>query len=41
MTESVTSVAMIDKTSSGLNLCSHKKSLPFALILYRLYVKTY
>jgi len=31
-------VAMIDKTSSGFNLCHHKKySLPSTLIMYRLY----
>jgi len=29
-------VAMIDKTSSGFNLCGHKNSLPSTLILYRL-----
>jgi len=33
--ESVTSVAMIDKTSSGFNLCLHKNSLPTRLILHR------
>jgi len=26
---------MIDKTSSGFNLCHHKNSLPSTLILFR------
>jgi len=30
-------VAMIDKTSSGFNMCHHKNSLPYTVILYRLY----
>jgi len=29
-------VAMIDKTSSGFNMCRHKNSLPSTLILYGL-----
>jgi len=29
-------VVMVDKTSSGFNLCRHKNSLPTTLILYRL-----
>jgi len=29
-------VSMIDKTSSGFNMCHHKNSLPSTLILYRL-----
>jgi len=28
-------VSMIDKTSSGFNMCCHKNSLPSTLILYR------
>jgi len=35
-------VAMIDKTSSGFNLCDHEDSLPATLILYRsIRMKTY
>jgi len=35
-------VAMIDKTSSGFNLCHHKNSLPSTLILYGpIEMKTY
>jgi len=35
-------VSMIDKTSSGFNLCHHKNSLPSTLLLYRpIRMKTY